>query len=100
LTKDDLVDALRQHGMWLRDTFPGHRQHAVGIELLQLAEEVESTDSGPLPPDLRARLRSWLPGIYRALCDERGGPQENTPYYQRLSWLSAAIEQLAPQGSP
>jgi hypothetical protein len=100
MTKDDLVDALRQHGIWLRDTFPGHRQHEVGIELLQLAEEVESTGSGSLPPNLRARLRSWLLGIYRAQGEDMVRPQDDDAYHQRLSRLSAAIEQCAPQGSP
>jgi hypothetical protein len=93
----DLVNALTQHGIWLRDNFPGHRQHEVGIELLQLAEEVESMGSGPLPPDLRARLQSWLPGIYRAQLDDDLRTGEDRAYHERLSRLSAAIERLAPR---
>jgi hypothetical protein len=105
MTKDDLVDALRQHGIWLCDSSRdgqssgSKRVYAIGEELLQLATEVASTPSDALPVDLQARLRSWLPGIYRAQGEDLIWPHDNEAYHQRLSRLSAAIEQLAPRGS-
>jgi hypothetical protein len=106
MTKNDLVDALRQHGMWLCDSSRdgqstgSKRVHAIGGEFLQLAADVASTPGDTLPADLQARLRSWLPGIYRAQGEDVIWPHDNIAYHQRLSRLSAAIEQCAPRGSP
>lgn len=106
MTKDDLVDVLRQRGKWLCDTSRDgqssrrKRVYAIGEEFLQLATEVASTPSDALPADLQARLRSWLPRIYRAQGEDVVWPHDNDAYHQRLSRLSAAIEQLAPRGSP
>ncbi len=100
MTTDDLVEALTQHGLWLCNAPPGTAVHATGEQWLQLAAEVTHTSGGALPVDLRARLRSWLPGIYRAQGEDVVWPNDNDAYHQRLSRLSAAIEQLAPRDAP
>jgi hypothetical protein len=106
MTKDDLVEALSQHGRWMCDSMRDgqssgrKRIYAIGEEFLQLAADVASTPGDALPADLQARLRAWLPGIYRAQGEDVGWPHDNSAYHQRLSRLSAAIEQFAPRGAP
>lgn len=93
----DLVEALIEHGNWLREVAPAKAIQAYAAGLLELADQVAASPAGPLPGDLRARLRSLLPGIYRAQGEDLARPVDNAAYHARLSRLSAAIERAAPK---